>query len=260
MVQALTNPMLSNSTRLDRRGLLCNPTLRRIGALFAFLGITVLASAQEPASEEQILPDGVASPLTLDQFQELLSNSPFRRLMSLSEDLVISGVAKFPSGTVVSVFNRRSRETYTVSAKENAQGWRLVDVIGGRNLEDIQATIQVGKQEVIIKFDPRRLSPESIRKSRPRRVKPGRSPEKPNVEQWLARLDPDLLRAYDELEDDRKNRFRYQFQGYLEEYPNASSELRKDFARGNLQAFEQQQTKELQATPGSLQNLDVGKP
>ena len=171
--------------------------------------------------------------------------------MSLSEDLILTGVAKFPSGAVVTVFNRRSRETYSVSAKENEQGWRLVNMQGGRSLEDIRATILVGKQEVTIRFDPNRLSPEAIRRSMPSRVKPGRKPQDPSVEQWLAKLDPNLLRRYDELVDERKRRFRFHFEGYLDEYPSASSELRTDFARTTMQAFEQQQTEELQSAPSS---------
>jgi len=226
----------------------------------SFLGLAQEQPTTQQTGKEISLPDGVAPPQTLDQFQELLTNSPFRRLMSLSEDLAISGVAKVPSGTIVTVFNRRSRETYTVSATENAQGWRLVDVVGGRTLEDIQATILVGKQEVTIKFNPRNLTPESIRRSRPRSVKPGRQPEKPSVEQWLARLDPMLLKVYDTLADERKTRFRYQFEVYLEEYPNASSELREVFARDNLGIFDQQQSKELEAIPGSLKSLEVGTP
>ena len=170
----------------------------------------------------------------------------------------MTGVAKLPSGTVVTVYNRRAQETYSVDAQENAQGWRLLEVLGGRELDDVQARILVGKQEVMLRFDPRRMSPESIRRSQPRTVKPGKVPEKASVEQWLARLEPDLLKTYDQLGETPKESFRRAFEIYLEEYPNASSELRAINARENLRALQEQEERERQAAPKNLENLNVG--
>lgn len=228
--------------------------------LIASLLLGTALHAQETEDTEPALPDGVEESLTLDQFQDLLSNSPFRRLMSFSEDLVLTGVAKLPEGTVVTVYNQRARETYSVSASENVQGWRLVDVTGGDELDDVEALILVGKQEVRLRFDPRRLSPESIRRYRSRRVRPGGSPEKPSVEQWLAKLDTDLLKSYDELDDTYKDRFRYGFESYLETYPNASSELRTMTARERLETVQEQQEQERQATANPIETLEVGTP
>ena len=225
--------------------------------LFAFLGSSCLGQDAETPIP---LPDGVGEPLGLDQFQDLLSNSPFRRLMSFSEDLVLTGVAKLPEGTVVTVYDQRAKETYSVSARENVQGWRLVDVTGGDELDDVEARILIGKQEVMLRFDQRRLTPESIRRARPRRVKPAQSPEKPSVEQWLAQLDTTLLKNYDQLDDTYKDRFRYSFESYLEAYPNASSELRTLTARERLEAVQEQQAIEREATIKPLETLDVGSP
>ena len=86
------------------------------------------------------------------------------------------------------------------------------------------------------------------------------SPEKPSVEQWLAQLDTNLLKNYDQLDDTYKNRFRYSFESYLESFPNASSELRTLTARERLDAVQEQQTIERQATTKPLETLDVGSP
>ncbi len=228
----------------------------------ACLGILPLQADEDDSPEKASVPrpDGVADPVTLDHFREILSNSPFRRLMSFSDDLSLTGVAKLPGGTVVTVYDRRARETYTVAAKENAQGWRLVDVSGGRELDDVQATIHVGRQEVTLRFDERRLSPEAIRRSRPRRVKPATRPEEPSVEQWLAELDPNLLKNYDQLDEKYQDRFRYAFEDYLETYPTASSELRMITARENLEAAQSQQDDERDQETSTLQTLEVGQP
>lgn len=220
------------------------------------------AESAESDAEAEVAsrPDGVEAPLTLDHFQDLLSNSPFRRLMSFSEDLALTGVARLPAGTVVTVYDRRAEETYSVAARENAQGWRLVDVAGGRELNDVEATILVGKQEVSLRFDPRRLKPESIRRYQPRTVKPAKRPEQPSVEQWLARLDPNLLRNYDTLDESYRDRFRYSFEDYIEEYPNASSELRTLTARENLEVILEQQEKDRLVTSSNLEELEVGDP
>ncbi len=253
------------SKRVSLRGNLSCAWRRLKLPLFLSLGILITAGAEEETEEPEgeaavKLPDGVEAPLTLDHFQDLLSNSPFRRLMSFSEDLVLTGVARLPAGTVVTVYDRRAQETYSVSARENAQGWRLVDVFGGRELDDVEAKILVGKQEVTLRFDQRRLTPESIRRMQPRTVKPAKSPEKPSVEQWLARLDPELLRNYDSLDETFRDRFRYAFEDYLDEYPNASTELRTLTARENLETIQEQQEQERQITPSNLETLEVGSP
>ncbi len=224
-------------------------------------GLRAEDEASAAPGEEEVamkLPEGVSEPLSLDQFQDLLSNSPFRRLMSFSDDLILTGVATLETGTVVTVFDRRAEETYSVSGEENAQGWRLVDVSGGRELEDVEARILVGKQEVTLGFDERRLTPETIRRYQPRRVTPAKTPEEPSIEQWLARLDPNLLREYDHLDDSYKDRFRYSFEDYLEEYPRASSELRTITARENLETVLEQQEKERETLAESLEGLEVG--
>ncbi len=235
-------------------------TARFLSSILITATLSGASTAQEPGEDAPALPDGVGEPLSLDQFQDLLSNSPFRRLMSFSEDLVLTGVAKLPEGTVVTVYDQRAKETYSVSGKENVQGWRLVDVSGGDELEDVEARILIGKQEVMLRFDQRRLTPETIRRDRPRRVKPGQSPEKPSVEQWLATLDPNLLKNYDELDETYKDRFRYSFESYLEAYPHASSELRTLTARERLEAVQEQQTQDREATAKPLESLDVGSP
>jgi hypothetical protein len=232
----------------------------QVGALLAQEGKANEAQAEANDQEASPLPEGVVEPLTLEEFQDLLSNSPFRRLMSFSDDLILTGVARLSEGTVVTVYDRRARETYSVSARENAQGWRLIDVSGGRELDDVQARILVGKQELTLRFDQRRLTPESIRRYQPRRVTPAKAPEQPSVEQWLARLDPKLLRNYDNLDDSYKERFRYSFEDYLEEYPRASSELRTITARENLEAVLEQQEKERDTLSEDLESLEVGDP
>ena len=135
-----------------------------------------------------------------------------------------------------------------------------MDVSGGEELDDVEARILVGKQEVRLRFDQRGLTPEAIQRNRPRRVKPGQSPEKLSVEQWLATLDTNLLKAYDQLDDTYKDRFRYGFESYLEDYPNASSELRTLTARERLEAVHEQQDKERQDTVKPLESLEVGTP
>lgn len=206
-------------------------------------------------------PEGVASAVALDHFQELLGNSPFRRLLSLSDNLVLSGVGKLPSGTVVTVMNRDTNETYTVSAEENAQGWKLLEVIGGRSLEEVEAKISVGKETVTIRFDRRRLRPENMRRGGDQ-AKPAQAPEKPSVEQWLARLNPVFLKTFDDLPDPRKEQFRSVFANYLDEYPEASSELRRDFARSALDGIKQKAASEQaeQQKQLNLQELKVQEP
>lgn len=238
-----------------------SPTIIITRAVFMLVAVKVLSSfsfAQDTKGGAR--PDGVPVDPTLEDFQDLLSNSPFRRLMSLSDDLLLTGVAKLRQGLVVTVQNRRTNETITVSKEPNPQGWRLVGVTSGAEISDIQATIQVGKQEITLRFDKERSSPERIRYSRRRTFRPASEPEKPSVEQWLARLEPDLLGNLDELIEPKKEQFRYDFKAYLEMYPDSSSELRADFAKKRLSELVKENEQERQVQGKQVEDLTSSEP
>ena len=108
------------------------------------------AIAQDNKQNESDLP----KPLDTEIFKALKDAPPFRRVLSLSDSLVLTGVAKVADNTVVTVLNMATNESFVVSNEPNAQGWSLVSVEGKGNLRNVVATVDTGNQQVAIRFDP----------------------------------------------------------------------------------------------------------
>ena len=129
----------------------------------------ICAAVSTAAADENNKTAGIPPAVTLDQFKDLFEKSPFRRHLSLSESLILSGVANLPTGDVVTVLNRASSETFVVSKSPNAQGWKLLELSNHNDLTKVSAKITAGGHVVTLRFDPQRLAPEVIKTS----AKPG---------------------------------------------------------------------------------------
>ncbi|MGK0187600.1 MAG: hypothetical protein ACI9R3_003388 [Verrucomicrobiales bacterium] len=196
----------------------------------ATLCLISIAIAQEPGKTKDDLP----KPLDPDIFHALKDAPPFRRVLSLSDSLVLTGVAKVPGSTVVTVLNTATNESFVVSKEPNAQGWSLVSVTGRGNLRNVVAMVDTGSQEVEIRFDPRQLQPELIRRQRRRAAKPGQKPDGEPVQEIMKQLDQELLSLFETLTPTKQEEFRQSLAEYADAYPDAPNELRSNFVRLKL--------------------------
>ena len=173
----------------------------------------------------------VPAPVTAGQFTELLERPPFRRVLGLSDSLVLSGVASLPQGKMVTIWNRATRESFLVTAKPNAQGWKLESLTGSADLKSIAAVISSGGQSITLRFDPERLTPPKLDNT----SKPAaRSESQVVVEALLRALDPVAAKSFEGLPPASQETFRKSFAGFLDTYPAASDPQRVDFVRRSL--------------------------
>lgn len=188
------------------------------------------AIAQDNKQNESDLP----KPLDTEIFKALKDAPPFRRVLSLSDSLVLTGVAKVADNTVVTVLNTATNESFVVSNEPNAQGWSLVSVEGTGNLRNVVATVDTGNQQVAIRFDPQRLQPEIIRRNRRRAAKPGQKPDGEPVQELMKHLDQELLSLFETLNPTKQEEFRQSLADYADAYPDSPDELRASFVRRKL--------------------------
>ena len=188
------------------------------------------AIAQDTKQSESDLP----KPLDTEIFKTLKDAPPFRRVLSLSDSLVLTGVAKVSTNTVVTVLNTATNESFVVGNEPNAQGWSLVSVEGKGNLRNVVATVDVGNQQVAIRFDPQRLQPELIRRNRRLATKPGQKPDGEPVQELMKHLDQELLSLFETLNPTKQEEFRQSLADYADAYPDSPDELRASFVRRKL--------------------------
>ena len=79
------------------------------------------------AQDEFVAPE----PMSDEIYDSLFRKSPFRRYLSLTEGMVLTGLAKLPDGVRATVLNRENNQTFIVSRKFNPQGWKIVKIEGG---------------------------------------------------------------------------------------------------------------------------------
>jgi|GEM_PF-1751905 len=221
------------------------PRLRTLLALPA-LPLCGLLAAPPARAQDPAIP----APVTAAAYTDLLERPPFRRLLSLSESLLLSGVAALGEKKLVTIWNRATGESQVVTSAPNPQGWRLVELVESTDLRHVTATIEVGTQQVTLRFDPERLAPPKLdNTSKPAR----RSEEAVVVEAMLRSLDPAAARQFETLPAAPQESFRKTFTEFLSTYPTAPDSRRLAFVR---QALEEA----LEEAPASAASAESSTP
>ncbi len=115
-----------------------------------FLGLCMAAPLR---AAETISPDddgAIPRAVNMEDFDALVTNSPFTRSLGVSDSLILTGVAHFEKDTFATLLDTKTFESHVVSKTPNFQGWQLVGV--GGNSAEIQtwsAKIQIPGGEVI---------------------------------------------------------------------------------------------------------------
>jgi hypothetical protein len=192
-----------------------------LSAALIFIALTV--RADEPA---------VPSPVSAANYPALLERPPFRQVLSLSQSLVLSGVASLPSGDVVTVWDRATGRSFVVTATPNPQGWKLVELSKSTDLRSVSATIAAGEEKITLRFDPERLTPPKLDNT----SKPApRSEGAVVVEALLRSLHPASAKEFEALPAAGQEAFRKSFSDFLAAYPTASDAKRLAFVQRTLE-------------------------
>jgi hypothetical protein len=192
---------------------------RTAALLFSFCAVR----ANEPA---------IPAPVTAADYPVLMERQPFRQVLSLSQTLVLSGVASLPQGKVVTVWDRATGRSFVVSTAPNPQGWQLDSLTESTDLRSVTATISAGGDKLTVRFDPERLTPPKLDNT----SKPApRSEAAVVVEAMLRSLDPASAKEFEALPAAGQESFRKSFSDYLSSYPTASDARRLAFVQRALE-------------------------
>ena len=173
----------------------------------------------------------IPAPVSAASYPDLLQRPPFRRVLTLSESLILSGVANLHGGKIVTVWDRASGRSFVVSAHPNPQGWKLLEVSENSDLRSVTATIAAGDQKITLRFDPERLAPPKLDNT----SKPApRSEGAVVVEALLRSLQPAAAKDFEALPAEAQESFRKAFSSYLANYPTASDAKRLAFVQRAL--------------------------
>jgi hypothetical protein len=189
------------------------------------------AAAATPVATDPDLP----KPVDLTQAQTMVDNSPFTRVLSLSDSLILTGIAYIQGKPVATILNKATKESYVVSDEPNAQGWKLADTSASRTLTRTQAKLVVGTEIVTVRYSDEQMTPETSNDRR-RRAE-GDSGDRGS--RGYSRPSEEDRQRYMALSENARNKLREKMTESREKIMNASPEERQTYIKKVFEKVEQ---------------------
>ncbi|WP_395744583.1 hypothetical protein [Prosthecobacter sp.] len=140
---APAEPPLTTSDLLPLPGDELDPTLAPAPAPAA-------APAAPAAPTGPVDPD-LPQPFDAASLSPIIQNSPFTRIVSISDSLVLTGMAYVNGKPVVTIFDRNEKQSLVVTEEPNLKGWKLMEALPTTNIDRAQAKIAIGGETFSIR-------------------------------------------------------------------------------------------------------------
>ncbi|MBV6498390.1 MAG: hypothetical protein CJBNEKGG_00612 [Prosthecobacter sp.] len=109
----------------------------------AFLPLLALAAEPDPDLPQPFDPTSVAS---------LTTSSPFTRMVNMSDNLVLTGIAYIDGKPVATIFNKETKESHIVSNEPNFLGWVLNEALPAPDITRSRAVVTIGGEQVRLNY------------------------------------------------------------------------------------------------------------
>lgn len=113
------------------------------------LSLSLLLPAATFAAEAD--PD-LPKPFDPNSLTPVVTSSPFTRMVNMSDNLVLTGIAYIDGKPVATVFNRETKESHIVGTEPNFQGWTLQEAQPAPDISRSQARISIGGEVVSVRY------------------------------------------------------------------------------------------------------------
>ncbi len=110
----------------------------------------VAAPAAPAAPAGPVDPD-LPQPFDATSLSAIIQNSPFTRIVSISDSLVLTGMAYVNGKPVVTIFDKNEKQSLVVSEEPNLKGWKLIEALPTANIDRAQAKIAIGGETFSIR-------------------------------------------------------------------------------------------------------------
>ena len=107
------------------------------------LPLTVLAVESDPDLPQPFDPESLAS---------ISTSSPFTRMVNMSDNLVLTGIAYINGKPVATIFNKETKESFIVSNEPNFQGWVLNEAMPAPDITRSRAVVTIGGEQVKVSY------------------------------------------------------------------------------------------------------------
>lgn len=208
--------------------------MKTLTALLLTAALTAGAQEADPDLPQPFDPKSVAP---------VLENSPFSRMVNLSDNLVLTGIAYVDGKPVATVFNKETKQSSVVGSEPNFQGWTLQEALPAPDVKLSQARIRIGGEVVSVRYAS--VSAEDLRGER-RREDGNRGPS-PGGEGDRFRgpsrgPSEEDRKRYESLSEKGREKFRDMMRSKFsdEKFRNAPEEERRNIIRREFDRIEKE--------------------
>jgi hypothetical protein len=188
-------------------------------------------------------PD-LPQPFDPNTLTAVVENSPFTRIVSISDSLVLTGMAYVDGKPVVTIFDKTAKQSIVVSDEPNLKGWKLVGARPSDKIDYAQAQISIGGETFSIRHTS--LSKDDMRPDKREKAPPGGPPPPPGGGERVSRSNrgpsEEDRKKYESLSDKAKEKFRDELRQKFsdEKFRNASEDDRRTAIRSVFERIEKE--------------------
>jgi hypothetical protein len=205
------------------------------------LGSLLPAPATPEVPAGPVDPD-LPQPFDPNTLTAVVENSPFTRIVSVSDSLVLTGMAYVDGKPVVTIFDKNAKQSIVVSDEPNLKGWKLVGARPSDKIDYAQAQIAIGGETFSIRHTT--LSKDDMRKDKGERSggPPGGPPPGSGDRYSRSNRGPseEDRKKYESLSEKARDKFRDALREKFsdEKFRNAPEEDRRNAVRSIFEKIE----------------------
>ena len=175
----------------------------------------------------------------------VVRSSPFTRMVNMSDDLVLTGIAYIDGKPVATIFNKETKQSYVVSEEPNFQGWTLNEALPTPDITRSQAKITIGGEVVSVRYDATALTKEAMKGDRKSSGGDGRSDGDGRYRGSSRGPSEEDRKRYEALSDAGKEKMRNMMREKFsdEKFRNAPEEVRRSIIRKEFDEIEKNDRK-----------------
>lgn len=193
-----------------------------------------------PVPAAPVDPD-LPQPFDVESLGSIVENSPFTRIVSISDSLVLTGMAYVDGKPVVTIFDKSQKQSMVVSDDPNLKGWKLIDAQHAEKIDRAQAKISIGGETFSIRHDAAALTPDAMRKDKSDRGDRGGSSSSGDRYRSSSRGPSEEDRKrYEAMSEGAKEKVKNLFREKMsdEKFRNAPEEERRNIIKSAIEKIE----------------------
>ncbi len=198
--------------------------------------------AASPAVPAAPVDADLPQPFDTNSLSAIIQNSPFTRIVSISDSLVLTGMAYVNGKPVVTIFDKNEKQSLVVTEEPNLKGWKLIEALPTTNIDRAQAKIAIGGETFSIRHSV--LDKNDMTKGKSDKGEKGRGDSSGGDRFSRGNRGPseEERKKYESLSDNAKNKFRDAMREKFsdEKFRNAPEEERRSAIKSMFEKIQKE--------------------